>query len=433
MKNKTPRVYHHWSMYDWANSAYNLVITSTIFPAYYTAITSIHNSDGDLVSDKVSFFGLQLSNSALFTYSLAFAYLLICILSPILSSIADAGSRKKFFLNFFCALGAMACAGLYFFTAERLELGIILFMIATIGFCGSLVFYNAFLPEIAPDQDRDRLSARGFAYGYVGSVLLQLVCFVFVLNPGWFGQDVSWASRFSFLLVGIWWISFGLNAIRKLPERRRPALAVHRWKDGFKTIRVVLKALHGQHLLKNFLIAFFLYSMGVQTVMLAATLFGTKVLNLGETQLITTILLIQLVAIGGAMLMSRLSARFGNIRVISWVVLVWVAVCVAAYFVETAMHFYIIASVVGLVMGGIQSLSRSTYAKIMPATADTASYFSFYDISEKLAIVLGMFSFGLIDQLSGNMRFSIIALMIFFVAGWLVLLRCRNIARKQLG
>lgn len=418
-------------MYDWANSAYNLVITSTIFPAYYTAVTTTRDDAGLLVSDKVSFFEWQLSNSALFTYSLAFAYFLICLLSPMLSSLADAGSRKKLFLNFFCTIGALACAGLYYFTAETLELGIILFMIATIGFCGSLVFYNAFLPEIAPIAHRDRLSARGFAYGYVGSVLLQLICFVFVLSPDWFGRDVGWGSRFSFLLVGLWWFGFGVNAVRKLPERRRNKLSAGSWRAGFETISSVLKALRKQHLLKNFLLAFFLYSMGVQTVMLAASLFGTKVLELKETQLITTILIIQLVAIAGAMIMSKLSERFGNIRVISWVVLVWIGICIAAYFVETAIQFYIIACVVGLVMGGIQSLSRSTYSKIMPSTADTASYFSFYDISEKMAIVLGMFSFGLIDQLSGNMRFSIIALMVFFIAGWLMLVRCKRIAKKS--
>lgn len=429
MEKSRKRNYHNWSMYDWANSAYNLVITSTIFPAYYDAITSTRSEDGKVVFDQVRFFGWNISNSALFTYSLAAAYLIICLLSPVLSSIADAGNRKKAFLNFFCAIGAIACCGLYYFTSERLELGILLFMTATIGFCGSLVFYNAFLPVVAPPEDRDKLSARGFAYGYIGSVLLQLICFVFVLNPEWFGKDVGWASRFSFLLVGIWWIGFGLTSIRKLPEGQAVGFKENYLTAGFHKIAQVMKEIRHHRLLKYYLAAFFMYSMGVQTVMLAATLFGTKVLNLGQAQLITTILIIQLVAIAGAILMSKLSSMFGNIRVIGAVVLVWIGVCIASYFITTAMHFYIIAAVVGLIMGGIQSLSRSTYAKIMPATADTASYFSFYDISEKMAIVLGMFSFGLIDQLSGNMRNSIIALVIFFVMGWLILRKCLSISK----
>lgn len=411
------KLHNAWAMYDWANSAYNLVITSTVFPAYYYAITTIEEG-GITISDKVSFFGWNVTNSALFMYATAFAYLLIAIISPILSSIADVKGNKKAFLRFFSTIGALACAGMYFFTLERLEWGIICFMVAAIGFCGSLVFYNAYLPEIAAPQERDRLSAKGFAYGYVGCVTLQLICFIFILKPEWFGQDTAWGSRFSFLLVGIWWLSFTQIPLRVLPNNTPKAKTNENIiAKGFSELRKVWNQLRQIKQLKAYLTAFFFYSMGVQTVMLAATLFGTKELHLSTGQLITSILLIQIVAIGGAFLMSKLSTIFGNLKVLFAVVIIWIAVCVAAYFVQTAMHFYIIATAVGLVMGGIQSLSRSTYANLMPKTEDTTSFFSFYDITEKVAIVIGMFSFGFIDQLTGNMRNSIGALIIFFLIG----------------
>lgn len=412
------KLHHYWSMYDWANSAYNLVITSTIFPAYYDAITT-QEVDGIIISDQVQFLGWTLSNSALFSYALAFAYLLISFLSPILSSIADSRGNKRNFLSFFLSFGALACMCLYFFTGESVEMGIIPLIFATIGFCGSLVFYNAYLPEIASIEERDKLSARGFAYGYVGSVILQIICFVFVMKAAWFGQDEAWGSRFSFFLVGIWWLGFGWYAIWHLPKGAKPQHKLEQSiiVSGFKELKKVGQELKQMPVLWLFLISFFFYSMGVQTVMLAATIFGSKVLHLEASQLITTILVIQIVAILGAFLMSKLSGIFGNIKVLIAVVLVWILVCVISYFIQTALHFYIVASVVGLVMGGVQSLSRSTYAKLMPTTQDTASYFSFYDISEKVAIVLGMFSFGFIDQLTGSMRNSIVALVVFFFIG----------------
>ncbi|MES2701601.1 MAG: MFS transporter [Bacteroidota bacterium] len=411
-----------WAMYDWANSAYNLVITSTIFPAYYNAITTVTEGK-TVVSDTVSFFGIKMKNSTLFDYSIAAAYLIIAFLSPILSSIADYQGNKKAFMQFFCYLGAISCCCLFFFTSHTLELGIICSSIAALGYCGSLVFYNAYLPEIAAPQERDKVSAMGFSYGYIGSVLLQVICFVFVLKPDLFGiTDDSFAPRLSFLLVGAWWAAFAQIPFRKLPkgtplakQREHSLLA-----NGFHELKKVWGQIKTLPVLKSYLLAFFFYSMGVQTVMLAATLFGSKELKLETGQLIGTILIIQLVAIAGAFLMAKLSARFGNLRVLLFVVFIWIAVCILAYYTHTATEFYIVATVVGLIMGGIQSLSRSTYSKLMPPTQDTASFFSFYDVTEKLAIVIGMLSFGFIDSIM-NMRSAIIALITFFVAGALVL------------
>lgn len=411
-----------WSMYDWANSAYNLVITSTIFPAYYNAITTL-SKDGATIDDKVSFFGITIKNSTLFNYSIATSYLIIALISPILSSIADYKGNKKRFMQLFCYIGAIACCGLYFFRSDTLELGIICSSIAALGYCGSIVFYNAYLPEIAIESERDRVSAQGFAYGYVGSVLLQVICLVFVLQPGWFGiTDDSFAPRLSFLLVGLWWAGFAQIAFFRLPNgipvtaRREHSLLT----NGFYQLQKVWKEIKEHRVLKTYLAAFFFYSMGVQTVMLAAALFGSKELHLKTGELITTILIIQLVAIAGAFIMAKLSDVFGNLRVLLFVVFIWIGVCIAAYYTTTAFQFYIVAAIVGLIMGGIQSLSRSTYARLMPETHDTASFFSFYDVTEKVAIVAGMISFGYIDSIM-NMRSAIVALITFFAVGALVL------------
>lgn len=423
-----------WSMYDWANSAYNLVITSTIFPAYYNAVTTV-TQNGQIINDKVSFFGFEVKNSSLFDYSIATAYLIIALISPILSSIADYKGNKKRFMQLFCYLGSISCCGLYFFNGKTVELGVILSAIAALGYCGSLVFYNAYLPEIAVEADRDRVSAQGFSYGYIGSVLLQIICFVFVLKPDWFGiKDDSFAPRLSFVLVGLWWAGFAQITFFKLPKGEAlPVKPGHGLlANGFVELRKVMAQIKGLPVLKTYLGAFFFYSMGVQTVMLAATLFGSKELKLETSQLIGVILVIQLVAIAGAFIMAKLSERFGNLQVLLFVVLIWVLVCIGAYYTHTATEFYIVAAIVGLIMGGIQSLSRSTYSKLMPETHDTASFFSFYDVTEKLAIVIGMLSFGFIDSIM-DMRSAIIALITFFAIGSFILFRAIRLQKMSIN
>ncbi len=447
-------IHRAWSMYDWANSAYNLVITSTIFPAYYIAITTLKDEKGTVLSDKVSFFGHQIKNSSLFSFSIGIAYLIIAILSPILSSIADYKGNKKRFMQLFCYIGSLSCCGLFFFTKNNIELGIICSAFAALGYCGSIVFYNAYLPEIALPHERDTLSAQGFAYGYVGSVLLQIICFIFVFKPDWFGiTDAGMPARISFLLVGIWWMGWAQITFLKLPNGipltkdtnhndwyvQHPLVlnGIPLTKNtnhnilvsGFNELFKVYKQIKKMFVLKTFLFSFFFYSMGVQTVMLAATVFGEKELHLATAQLIIVILVIQLVAIAGAYLMSELSKKMGNLSVLLLVVFIWIAACIAAYFTYTATQFYIIAGVVGLIMGGIQSLSRSTYSKLMPATHDTASFFSFFDVTEKLAIVIGMITFGLIDNIL-NMRVAIIALITFFIIGAIFLYRALLLEKK---
>jgi UMF1 family MFS transporter len=463
-----------WAMYDWANSVYNLVITTTFFPLYF-----IKASHYRFKSDVVPFLGMHVTNSSLYSYALAAAYLLISLLYPILTSIADTRGNKKSFMQFFCYMGALGCSALYFFNGANLGFGIFCFILASMGFVGSVVFYNAYLPEIAAPEDQDRVSAKGYAYGYIGSVILQALGFGVVLLTQ--DKDPFIGLRVTFLLVGLWWAGFAQMTFAVLPKA---GAVVVRTENIFRTAFSELKKVYGEvkklAVLKRYLRGFFFYSMGVQTVMMAATLFGSKLLGLEDTKLIVTIVLIQLVAIVGAVWMSQLSARYGNIRVLMGVVAFWIMICVSAYItagkaenlkdfhdriselkqqredllakrsqmsvadfdqqdvyvegeltrwkMDLAPHqepieysFYVLALAVGLVMGGIQSLSRSTYSKLMPETKDTASYFSYFDLTEKFAIVIGMFSFGFVEEMTGSMKNSLVFLIVFFVIGlvWL--------------
>ncbi|MFY0253506.1 MFS transporter [Chitinophaga sp. 30R24] len=414
MKTASKKVINGWAMYDWANSVYNLVITTTFFPIYFLAVTNEHTS----------FLGMKFVNSALYNYTMAAAFLLVAIVSPILSSIADTRGNKKNFLRFFTLLGSLSCCALYLFDSNHLTLGVVCFMLATIGYCGGLVFYNSYLPEIAAPEDRDSVSAKGFGMGYIGSVLLQLIGFGLVLAAKPLGMDESLPIKITFLLVGIWWLGFAQVTFATLPNSITTVSkhASNTLTEGFSELRKVYAQVKQLPVLKRFLRGFFFYSMGVQTVMMAATIFGSKVLHLEATLLIVTVVIIQIVAIAGAWLMAKLSGKYGNLRVLISVIILWILICVAGYKMQTAMHFYLLAAAVGLVMGGIQSLSRSTYAKLMPETQDTTSFFSYYDVTEKLSIVIGMFSFAYIDDLTEDMRNSVLALVVFFVIGlvWVV-------------
>ena len=435
MQQNNKKTIRSWAFFDWANSAYNLVITSTIFPAYYTIITS---DKDDATIDYVTFLGKKFVNSALYSYAMAFAFLVIAIISPILSSIADSRGNKKVFMQMFTYMGSLACCGLFFFKLETLEISVVLFVLAAIGFWGSLVFYNSYLPEIASVDQQDKVSAKGFTYGYVGSIILQLICFVFVFKPDWFGiTDTSIPARLSFLMVGIWWIVFAQIPFKNLPKGSPnfKTDSQNIMTNGFKELKKVWSQVKQMAYLKRFLFAFFFYSMGVQTVMLVATIFGEKELHLETSKLIATILLLQIVAIPGAMLMSYLSTKkYGNVNVLIGVVIIWIGACIAAYFIHTEYQFYALAAVIGLIMGGIQSLSRSTYSKFLPQESpDHTSFFSFYDVTEKVAFVFGMFSFGYIEELSGSMRNSVIALAVFFVLGLLFLLFLKRVEPKSVA
>ncbi|HNJ29764.1 MAG TPA: MFS transporter [Ferruginibacter sp.] len=423
MQTASKKVVNGWAMYDWANSVYNLVITTTFFPAYYAAVTGLKN-----FPDGISFLGRRFVNTELKDYVLAFGFLIIALLSPVLSSIADYKGNKKNFMRFFCYLGAASCSIMFFFDIDHVTLGLLCFMFAGIGFYGSQVFYNSYLPEIAAESDRDRISARGYSFGYIGSVLMQLVGFALVMLM----SDKGLALRITFLLVGIWWVGFAQITFTRLPisPKNERKAKKHVLVNGFHELQAVWQQVKKMPVLKRYLTAFFFYSMGVQTVMLVAIDFGIKELKLPDDRLIITAVIIQLVAIAGAIAMSRLSAIYGNIRVLIFTVLLWIGVCITGYYISTEVHFYILASLVGMVMGGIQSLSRSTYSKLMPETRDTASFFSFYDVTEKLAIVIGLFTFGFIEGIS-SIRQSILSLVVFFILGLLFLLITSSTQKRQ--
>lgn len=412
MQKGDKKIITAWSFYDWANSVYPLTITSAIFPIYYDAVTRV---DG---SNKVQLLGFELINNSLYEIALAFAYLVVACIAPLLSGIADYSGNKKRFMQFFCYLGSISCACMYFFTGPAtLWIGILTIVLACIGFSGSLVFYNAYLPEIAEPRDHDQVSARGFAMGYIGSAILLILNLVMV-------QVLDMDARWCFVSVGIWWILFAQIPFFYLPNNVYGNKPQGNYLfNGYKELQKIWRELKQHPSLAKYLSAFFVYNMGVQIVMLVATLFGTDELQMETGQLLIAILLIQFVAIIGAYLFSFLSGKKGNIFTLKAAVVIWIGVCIGAYFVYTPFHFYIVAVIVGLVMGGTQSLSRSTYSKMLPDTHDHTIYFSYYDVTEKICIVCGMGLFAVLHQLSGSMRNPILALIAFFVVGFLLLLR----------
>ncbi len=425
-----PRLLNAWAFYDWANSVYSLVIASAVFPIFYNALFLKDNP-------YIMVFGHNFKNSALISFVTAAAFLCVALFSPLLSGIADYMGNKKIFMRIFNYIGALSCIGLYFFDLNNILLGLTFYFFGLIGFWGSLVFYNSYLPDIAFPEQQDKVSAKGYSLGYIGSVILLIINLAMIMKPEWFhitnepGNPAPIkAMRYSFAMVGIWWIVFSKYTYFYLPKgnsndkKVTPSVIF----NGFRELKKVWGILQNEIPLKRFLLSFFVFSMAVQTVMLVATYFGAQEIkwqNPEESQigLITCILLIQLIAIGGAVMTSKASAKFGNIKVLIVLNAFWLLLCGFAYFITTPMEFYIMASLVGLVMGGIQALGRSTYSKFIPETEDTASFFSFYDVSEKIGIVIGMLVYGLIDQITGSPRFAIVFLGIFFLTGMLLLLR----------
>jgi UMF1 family MFS transporter len=411
-----------WAFYDWANSVYSLVIGTAIFPIYYNSVTGGNDS-------MITFLGKDFNNATLYSYALSFSFFVVVFLSPVLSSVADYLGNKKRFLQFFCGLGSFSVASLYFFTGENIEVGIFFMVLASVGFWGSLVFYNAYLVEVAYPKDHDSVSAKGYIYGYLGSVLLLMLCLLLQMNPDWFGiDDATLPARLSFLMVGIWWFGFAQYTFYYLPTNNSgKKLKKDVVFKGFKELRKVLKELKYLGELKLFLASFFLYSVGVQTIILIAALFGDKELNLDTDKLIITILLIQLIAIVGAVVFSKLSKYIGNIKTLKIIIFGWGLITVGAYMLDKdntniTFQFYVLGGLLGMVLGAIQSISRSTYSKLIPEeTKDTATYFSFYDVTEKIAIVLGTFISGLTIALTGSMKASVLILAQFFFAGFVVL------------
>lgn len=422
------RVIKGWIFYDWANSVYNLVISSAIFPVFYANITESHYlkkvGRGKLLPDEnvmIDFFGISLSNSVLFSYVLAASFLLVSVLSPLLSGIADISGNKKRFMQFFCYLGAFSSISLYWFDPANIEWGMLSIFLASIGFWNSLVFYNAFLPEIAEPKQHDNISARGFSMGYFGSMLLLVICLAMIMLG-----DAAY-TKYSFVLVGLWWMGFAQFTFRRLPHNiyKRDVNSGYIFK-GVTELKSVFKEFRQTKRLQRYLLSFFFFNTGVQTVMLMAVVFAKKEIEWGEgggdANLIIAILLIQILGAAGAYLMSFISSKIGNLKTLIFVVIGWMLLCIWAYWIKSPVEFYFLAAGIGLVMGGVQALSRSTYSKFLPTTEDHASYFSFYDVAEKLGIVLGLFFFGFMEYMTGNLRASVLSIVGFFAIGLVLLI-----------
>lgn len=409
-----------WAFYDWANSVYSLVISTAVFPLYYSAVTE---------GKTVSFLWMKWDHpDSLYSYALSFSFLVVAFISPILSGIADYTGSKKKFMKFFCWMGGLSVSSLYFFDGvDTVWIGIIFTILASIGFWASLVFYNAYLPEVARPDQQDRASAKGFIYGYTGSVLLLILNLVMIQMPDLFGITTAMASRISFVLVGFWWIGFAQITFKRLPNdiyNKKPK-EDYIWR-GFRELKIVAKEVTNFPVLKRFLISFFLLSIGVQTIILMAAIFGSSELGLPTINLIVTILLVQIVAILGAFVFSRISEKWGNIKALKVTILIWMVVCFAAFLLDknqenVAYYFYGLGVLLGFVQGAIQSLTRSTYSKLLPDTEDHATYFSFYDVTEKIAIVLGTFVYGFLYEITDSMQWSVLCLAIFFLASFIVL------------
>jgi len=416
-----------WAFYDWANSVYPLVISSAIFPIYYGMVFADNN--------QIDFFGYSVKNTAMISFVTATAFVVVALISPILSGIADYIGNKKKFMKFFVFMGSLSCVGLFWFDLSTIYLGFLFYFLAMIGLWSSLVFYNSYLPDIAFEDQQDRASAKGYSLGYIGSVLLLIFNLSMIMKPQWYGiegtesESAMLAMKYSFVSVGVWWAFFSLFSFYYLPRGNKGQKITQDilW-NGYKELRLVWHQLTKNLRLKRYLRAFFVYSTSLQTVMLVAAYFGEEEINWGSDSdktigLIVSILLIQLVAIVGAIITARCSEKFGNLKTLFVINLIWAAICVYAFFIHTPDQFYMVAGFVGLVMGGLQSLSRSTYSKFIPETDDTTSYFSFYGVTEKIAIVIGMLLFGVLDQITGSMRSSILFFFVFFVLGALMLLR----------
>ena len=415
IKINDPKTMNGWAFFDCANSAHSLVIATAVFPPYFDAIAP----------KQIHILGQNITSSAMMAFAITLSYGIMAFFSPPLSGIADYGGKRKFFMRIFTYIGALSCIAMYFMEKpEEWFIGWIMYVLAMIGYAGGVVFNNSYLPLIATPDKFDSLSARGFTYGYLGATLLLVVNLAMILMYDKLGfPDASIPTRLAFVMVGIWWLAFANITFKRMPADSNTPLSKGVFWKGFGEILKVWKTVKTNKNLKRYLASFFFFDAGVQTTIFLATTFATKVLGFKTENLITVVLVIQLLGALGAWGFAKVSERYGNKVALSILLACWVAICLSAYFIESQQPFYALAACVGSVMGGIQSLARSTYAKLMPVgTKDTTSFYSFYDLTDKLAVVMGTFVFGSIDQLIG-LRYSVVAMALLFLIGFLILMK----------
>ena len=412
-----------WTLYDWANSVYSLVISTAIFPIYYSEYIFAN-------TDSIILFNIDLNKDTIISLVSATSFMIVAFLSPFLSGIADYLGNKKTFMKFFVFLGSFSCIGLYWFELETIQFGLLLYVLALIGLWGSLVFYNSYLPDITYPDQTNMVSAKGFTMGYIGSVILLIINLIMItyyeqLN---LSSEVQ-AMKYSFVLVGLWWLLFSQYSFYHLPKGNKGVkLPKNVIWNGFRELKGVYKIIRSSKQFTRFLTAFFVFSFSLQTVLFIASYFGVTEIEWSSsaeqtTGLIISIILIQIIAIFGAILFTKAAEKFGNIIVLTIAIASWSLVCGYAYFINTPNEFYLIAGFVGLLMGGTQTIARATYSLFIPESKDTTSFFSFYDVTEKIGIVIGMILYAVAAQITGNVRFSVLIFMFFFLLGAILLLR----------
>lgn len=424
-----------WTIYDWANSVYSLVISSAIFPIYYSTYIFF-----DIQS--ITIFNYDINKDTLISLLSGLCFILIACISPILSGIADYIGNKKVFMKFFVYLGSISCMGLYFFELEIIEIGLALYFLALLGFWGSLVYYNSYLTDITFPDQTNIVSAKGYTMGYIGSVILLLVNLIMIYFYESFGfNSDKEAMKASFALVGLWWLVFSQYSFYYLP-RGMGNKNEHKQRNiiwnGYRELLGVYKIIRSSKRFTRYLLAFFIFSFSLQTVLYIASYFGVSEINWGSTSeqtagLIISILLIQIVAIAGAYGFTKFAQKFGNILVLTIAIFLWGCLCFYAYFIREPIQFYLIAGLVGLLMGGTQPVARATFSLFIPETNDTTSFFSFYDVTEKIGIFFGLIFYAFAAQITGSVRFSVIIFMFFFILGAILLLRVPKIDKKKLA
>jgi UMF1 family MFS transporter len=399
-----------WAMFDWANSAFMCTIVTAVFPIYF------HEEAAATLSgaDALTMWGL--AN----TIGIA----IVAVLNPFLGALADYLPIKKRMLGAFLAVALVATAGMFFIGRGEWRLAMFLFIVASIGAFGSMAFYDALLPHIAGPDEIDRVSSAGYAIGYFGGGLLLLINVVWILKPQMFGMaDASVAARVSFVSVAIWWLLFSIPLFRDVPEP--PAVA--RTAEGHPMAVATRQLVHTLKELRGFreafllLVAFAIYNDGINTIIKMATIYGTQ-LGLEKGDLIAAVLLVQFVGVPFAFLFGALAGRIGAKRSIYLALAVYVVISFLGFFMNSALHFYLLAILVATVQGGSQALSRSLFATLIPRNK-SAEFFAFFSIFEKFTGVLGPALFTVAVASTGSPRLAVLSIVVFFIAGWILLAR----------
>jgi len=416
-----------WYWYDWANSVFTTSVVTVFLGPYLSDVAETAAGAGN-GAGTLHPLGVPVSPDSLFPYLLSVSALLQVLVLPVVGAVADRTRRKRELMGGFAYAGALATAGLALVSGGRYLLGSGLFLVANVCFGASIVVYYSFLPEIAGPDERDAVSSRGWAFGYFGGGLLLALNLGLFLNAEALGLTEGEAVRICFLSVAIWWAGFTLVPLARLRDRPRtdgePAAATVPAGGSFGQLAATLRSLRAYPQTLLFLAAYLLFNDGIQTVIGLSAQYGDRELELSQTVLISTILLVQFVAFGGALLLGRIAARAGAKRTVLASLVVWAAVLCVAYFLQrgSAIQFYLLGAAIGLVLGGTQALTRSLFAQMSPRGRE-AEYFGLYEISDKGTSWLGTLTFGLAVQLTGSYRVAIISLVVFFVAGGLLLTR----------